>query len=231
MRLLFVRHGEPNYEKDCLTPTGVLQAKNCAKRLLRENIDEIYSSPMGRARQTAEETAKLLGKEVTVLDYMYEIWWGGEGIPEEGHLWTLGDMLTTDENFDYYTSDWKKHPFFEKNYCMEFYDKITGKIDEFLLSKGYKHDGRRFYCDTDENKNIAIFSHGGSGACAMSHILSLPLPYFASVFPYDFTSVIIIDLPVNKGSFVRPRMELFNDAAHIIGISDGLKLQQKVDKK
>ncbi|MBR6303181.1 MAG: histidine phosphatase family protein [Lachnospiraceae bacterium] len=231
MRLLFVRHGEPDYEKDCLTPTGVLQAKNCAKRLLRENIDEIYSSPMGRARQTAEETAKLLDKEVTVLDYMYEIWWGGEGIPEEGHLWTLGDMLTTDVNFDYYTSDWKKHPFFEKNYCMEFYNKITGKIDEFLLSYGYRHDGRRFYCDTDENKNIAIFSHGGSGACTMSHILSLPLPYFASVFPYDFTSVIIIELPVNKGSFVRPRMELFNDAAHIIGISDGLKLQQKVDKK
>ena len=36
MRLLLVRHGEPDYEKDCLTDLGIKQAEIVAKRLLDE---------------------------------------------------------------------------------------------------------------------------------------------------------------------------------------------------
>ena len=31
MRFLFIRHGEPDYINDCLTPTGRLQAEAAAK--------------------------------------------------------------------------------------------------------------------------------------------------------------------------------------------------------
>ena len=49
MRLLLVRHGDPDYEKDCLTGLGHRQAEVVARRLLSENIDEIFSSPPLRA--------------------------------------------------------------------------------------------------------------------------------------------------------------------------------------
>lgn len=49
-----MRHGEPNYEKDCLTQLGRVQARLAAERLLSEGISEVYSSPMGRAQQTAQ---------------------------------------------------------------------------------------------------------------------------------------------------------------------------------
>ena len=49
MRIIFVRHGEPNYEKDCLTPLGKLQAEAAAERLRDEGIDTVFSSPFGRA--------------------------------------------------------------------------------------------------------------------------------------------------------------------------------------
>ncbi len=35
MRIIFVRHGEPNYELDCLTETGKKQAEAAARRLER----------------------------------------------------------------------------------------------------------------------------------------------------------------------------------------------------
>ena len=53
MKLLFIRHGEPNYEKDCLTENGLVQAAHLAKRLERENITAAFHSPMGRAAETA----------------------------------------------------------------------------------------------------------------------------------------------------------------------------------
>ena len=227
MRLIFVRHGEPDYEHDCLTETGKKQAEACAHRLMREGIEAIYTSPMGRARQTAEYTAATLGLPITTLDFMHEISWGGPGIPLSGHPGTLGDWMIDEDDFDFYHAPWREHPYFRDNVALRYLDKIGADFDAFLQTKGYRHAGTRFLCETDQQQTIALFSHGGSGACVLSHLLGLPFPYMCSVLPYDFTSIIILDFPVVCGSYVHPRIALFNDAAHIEGLSSGLVLQQE----
>lgn len=226
MRIIFVRHGEPDYEKDCLTETGKKQAAAAAVRLEREGISEIYSSPNGRAAQTAGFTAERLGLPVETLDYMHEISWGGPGIPEEGHPWTLSDWMISREDFDFYHADWRQHPWFRDNVAVQYQDRLAAEFDALLLRQGYRHEGTRYLCETDRQKTIAVFSHGGSGACVLAHLLALPFPYVCTVMPYDFTSVIILEFPVRKGEYVHPRIELFNDCAHIRGLSDGIKFQQ-----
>jgi len=47
MRIVFVRHGHPNYEKDCLTELGHRQAAAAAERLRHEGVEKIYSSTCG----------------------------------------------------------------------------------------------------------------------------------------------------------------------------------------
>lgn len=229
MRIIFVRHGEPDYENDCLTKTGEKQAEAAAKRLEREGISEIYASPMGRAAQTAAFTAKRLNLPVQTLPYMHEISWGGPGIPEEGHPWTLGDWMIAQEDFDFYHADWRQHPYFKGNAAVQCLDEISARFDQLLLNHGYRHEGTRYLCETDQRKTFAVFSHGGSGSCVLSHLLALPFPYVCTVLPYEFTSVIILEFPVRKGEYVHPRIELFNDAAHTLNISSGLVFQQKAD--
>ena len=214
MRIVFVRHGEPDYARDCLTDTGKAQAAAAAERLLDEGISQIYASPCGRALQTANFTARRLGLPVVILDYMHEISWGGEGIPEEGHPWTLADRMIA-EGFDFFAQDWREHPYFRENVATAYYEKIAAKFDAFLAGHGYRREGARYFCAGGTDRTVALFSHGGSGACALARLLSLPFPYVASVMPYDFTSVIIVSLPVREGQYVRPRLELFNDCAHI----------------
>ena len=229
MRIIFVRHGEPNYEKDCLTETGKKQAAAAAVRLEREGIEEIYASPMGRAAETAAGTAERLGLPVRTLDYMHEISWGGPGIPQEGHPWTVSDWMISREDFDFYSADWRQHPYFRGNVAVQYLDEISARFDAFLRTQGYRHEGTRFLCETDRAKTIAVFSHGGSGACVLSHLLALPFPYVCTVLPYEFTSIIILEFPVRKGEYVHPRIELFNDAAHILNLSSGLRFQEKAD--
>ena len=214
MRIIFVRHGEPDYARDCLTDEGRRQAAAAAERLAGEGISEIYASPCGRAMETARYTARRLGLPVVTLDYMHEIAWGGEGVPHGGHPWTLGDCMLA-EGFDFSAGDWRAHPYFRDNVATEYYGRIAPQIDAFLAGFGYRHEGRRFFCAGGADRTVALFSHGGSGACALAHILALPFPYVASVLPYDFTSVIILDFPVNEGRYIFPRVELFNDCAHI----------------
>ena len=73
MKIVFIRHGDPNYDEDCLTELGHKQAKIAAQRLLSEGIEEIYSSPLGRARQTAQAFSEASGiKDIKILDFMQE---------------------------------------------------------------------------------------------------------------------------------------------------------------
>ena len=229
MRIILVRHGEPDYVHDCLTDAGKRQAAAAAERLAGEGITGIYASPCGRASETAAYTSARLGLPVTTLDYMHEIPWGGPGIPHGGHPWTLGDEMLA-EGFDFRARDWQAHPFFDGNIATEYYRQIAAKFDEFLAEHGYRHEERRFLCTAGTGETLAIFSHGGSGACVLAHLLNLPFPYVASVMPYDFTSIIILDFPVNEGAYIFPRIELFNDCAHIKRSAAGPALQQESEQ-
>ncbi len=215
MRLIMIRHGEPDYEKDCLTPAGKKQAEAVSLRLEREGISQIWSSPMGRALGTAEYTAKRLGLEVHVLDFMHEISWGGPGVPESGHPWTLSERMLAEENYDFLTMNWREHPYYRDNEATVSFDRVSACFDQFLAGQGYRHEGRHFLCGENTDRTVALFSHGGSGACVLAHMLSLPFPYVISVLSYDFTSVIILNFPDRPGQYVCPRLELFNDTAHL----------------
>ena len=57
MRLLLIRHGDPDYIHDTLTEKGEKEAELLADMISRQqHIDSIYVSPLGRARKTASYT-------------------------------------------------------------------------------------------------------------------------------------------------------------------------------
>ena len=62
MKLLLIRHGEPDYAHDCLTETGVREAEALAERIAPMDIDEYHVSTMGRALRTIEPTLRLAGR-------------------------------------------------------------------------------------------------------------------------------------------------------------------------
>ena len=74
MRLLIVRHGDPDYENDTLTQKGRREAALLAERLKKEDITALYTSPLGRAKDTCMYTARALGKVREVK----EKWWLAE---------------------------------------------------------------------------------------------------------------------------------------------------------
>ena len=60
MILYYVRHGDPIYDPNQLTPLGERQAEAVAKRLAVHGIDKIFASPSNRARQTAQPLCDLM---------------------------------------------------------------------------------------------------------------------------------------------------------------------------
>jgi probable phosphoglycerate mutase len=59
-----------------LGETGLAQAERVAERLAGQGIDALYTSPLERARMTAEPIARRLGREARVLEALNELEFG-----------------------------------------------------------------------------------------------------------------------------------------------------------
>ena len=219
MRLLMVRHGHPNYELDCLTPLGHLQAEAAAERLRNEKIDVIFASTCGRAVETAEHTASRYGQSVTQLPFMQEVSWSySDKLNEpEAHPWNLVDRMIL-EGKTLHNSNWRDIPPFQGNSICTNVDLIARGIDGWLETLGYTREGEYYRAGENTNKTVALFSHGGSSSAALAHILNLPFPYMIQVFRADFTSITVLNFPDTPGKLVTPVIELMNDCAHIRGL-------------
>ncbi len=219
MRIVFVRHGEPDYAHDCLTEVGRGQAKRAAERLREEGIGEIWSSPLGRARETAEETSALLGLPVRTLDFMREVEWGstdGSELYAGGHPWAIVDEMAR-QGLELNRADWRDSPYFRANRVVECVDRIERGIDEWLASFGYVREGAYYRLTREEGevRTVALFSHGGSSCAAMGHILGLTFPHACAMLHIDFTGITVLRLEGRTNGGALPRLELSNDARHI----------------
>ena len=53
MKLLIVRHGDPDYTIDSLTEKGWKEGEFLSEKLSKLDIKDFYVSPLGRAKDTA----------------------------------------------------------------------------------------------------------------------------------------------------------------------------------
>lgn len=220
MRIIFVRHGHPDYANDCLTELGKKQAEACAEKLVGEGISEIHSSSNGRALETASYSAKKLGLDIESHNFMREVRWGyldeGCELIDDGHPWNTAEVISCEADFDIAKDNWRSHKYFQGNKVTGSADAVGEGLADWLSGFGYSFlsDGR-LYCEDGSDKVVAVFSHGGSGAAMLAKLFNMPFPYACLIFAMNFTSISVIDIPNNKNSIVLPRIRRLNDDRHI----------------
>ena len=222
MIIHFVRHGHPNYQNDCLTELGKKQAEAAADRLRSCGIDKIFSSPKGRAMETASYTAKALDMEFSICEFMKELSWkslDGEPILANGHPWDAANLLAAD-GISLSDVNWRSKEPYSKSMILGRIDSVVTGFDQFLESFGYQREGEHYrVVGGNTDQTIALFSHAGSSSAVLSHLLNIPFSRFCGSFPIDFTSITTIRFSNKQGTLFCPKMILFNDAKHIQGIT------------
>lgn len=218
MILFYVRHGQPIYNPDSLTELGHQQAEVLVKRMAVCKPDKIYASSSPRAIQTAEPTAKLLGKNIEILDWCNELYaWNEftEYFTEDKKTWAFYHKETR-KLFDSpevrkLGREWYQYPGLEK------YEKgikrVQKETDAFMLQLGYQHDlERNRYIPVRPNDDrIALFAHQGFGEAFLSCLLDIPYPLFSMRFEMGHTGVTVIEF--EEQEVVVPRvLQLSNDS-------------------
>ena len=220
MLFFYIRHGDPIYNPDMLTPLGQEQAKAVSKRLSLFGIDRIFSSSSNRARQTAMPTCALMKKEMTVCDWANEghVWQEFTVVKENGNrIWGFQDEKTVELFNSKEMRDlgdaWYTHPTLHEGFKNGM-ERINREVDEFFLSLGYRHDRQngRFEVVFSNNERVALFAHQGFGMSFFSSVLDIPYPVFSTHFDMGHTGVSVVDFTEHNG-YVYPKiLQLSNDS-------------------
>ena len=221
MRIIFVRHGHPDYAHDCLTELGRQHAAAAALRLQDEGIEAIYSSTHGRAMETASHLADALHLPVTGCEFMREINWGsvdGEPLFADGHPWDTADRMVA-QGESLMNPDWQNSETFRRNRVVQCVEKVAAGTDAWLATLGYTREGLYYRAGKDTKRTIAAFGHGGASTAILAHLFNLPFPFVTSTMGPDYTGITIVELPDVEGALVKPRLEMLNDARHIRGLT------------
>jgi broad specificity phosphatase PhoE len=148
-KIFLMRHGEsknnvkhllnswPEVRKYSLTEKGRMQAQSAGEVLAQENIDLIVSSPIQRAKETAQIIAEATGAPIIEDERLRETDFGdfNEGDAEE---------------------IWKKYPDPLMRLHVDGSDGVESFTDEHKRIEAFLADLRRDHA----GKNIVVVSHG-----------------------------------------------------------------------
>lgn len=220
MKLYLIRHGDPNYKDNCLTPLGHLQAEALAERIEKSTLrpDAIYSSKYGRAYETAEHTANKLGMDITVLDFMHEITTGcPEDTPEQklAHSPWHGCGKDVLAGTNLASFDWQKSDVYEGTRFPEHYERISEGFKSWISEQGFEPEGLAYRCTKKNKQKVLIFSHGGTISCLLADILHTNPLHICNYFRLKCTSITRIDFPAKEGEIIMPTIDCIGDHSHM----------------
>ena len=217
MEIIIVRHCEPNYEIDSLTPKGWREAELLSDKLSKMEIDEWYCSPHGRAKDTASCTMKKVGQEAIVYDWLREF----KGTVKYDFLdkpircWDMLPSYWTKEEKYYSRDDWYKADLIQAGNTGAEYKWVTEEFDKFLAERGYVHESGCFRVEKANHKRIVFFCHFGVSCVLLAHLLGVsPYTFFQGFVmqPSSVTSVVTEEREEVIASF---RIRSYGDVSHL----------------
>ena len=219
MRILLIRHAEPDYSIDSITEKGKVEAELLSRRMIRYDIRDFYVSPLGRARDTAAYTLEKMGREATVLPWLKEFS-GRYPDPETGELrlaWDIKPRIWPE-----YPGVWNIHTFlenalFDEGDFRQVWQETVDGVDELMGYYGYVKDGPVWKCDRNTDDTIALFCHFGISMAVISRLTDISpfvLWHTTLSLPSSVTEVVTEERIRGEVAF---RMTRMGDITHLEG--------------
>ena len=219
MLLYIIRHGDPIYETDTLTERGFRQAEAVGKRMVDAKIDRIFTSPMGRARDTAAPACRMLGLDYTVEEWAHEI--------EDDRLTPYPDGVMKSVSF-IPESTFRENGNISLSYDDAFEctaisesnmrrarDIIEKGGRDFLERLGYREENGVYRILRPNDERIALFCHSNMERAWLSALLHIPLHLMWAGFEVTHTGVTVLEFRNRESGFTVPKCLCFSDMSHL----------------
>jgi probable phosphoglycerate mutase len=218
MRILIIRHGDPDYEHDTLTETGWKEAELLSEEISKLDIAAFYVSTLGRARDTASLTLKKMNRTGTEYEWLKEFpprIMRPDKTEQESITWDwLPQDWTTVE--DYFRRDlWDTTDIMKAGGVDVEYNRVIDNFDKLLAKHGYVRDGEYYRVEKPNRDTIAFFCHFGLECVLLSRLMNVSpmiLWHHTCAAPTSVTSLYTEERRKGIATF---RMNAFGDTSHL----------------
>lgn len=224
MKLLIIRHGDPDYAADSLTPKGWREAELLAARIATLPVAAYYVSPLGRAKDTAGCTLRLAGRTAEECGWLREFRPPVQrpDLPEGERRcawdWLPADWLSRPALLD--REHWQEEPCFESAGVGEEYRRVVDGFDALLARHGYVRDGLFYRAQRPNHDTICLFCHFGVECVMLSHLMNVSpmvLWHGAVAAPTSVTTLVTEERREGAAAF---RMTCFGDVSHLLAAGE-----------
>ncbi len=218
MRLLLVRHAEPDYSVDSLTERGWREAELLSRRLCRlRRVEGWFVSPLGRARDTATATLRRVGAEAEVLPWLQEF--RGRAVsPDTGKTripWDFPPRMVEQYPEMLSADRWLSALTFVGTDCAAVWQETRDGLAALLGRFGFVRSGTVWRCENNRRGTIVCFCHFGIAMAICADLLGMsPVALWQGMCmtPSSVTSLVTEERV--KGE-VWWRCEMMGDISHL----------------
>ena len=217
MKLLIIRHGDPNYALDTLTEKGWKEAALLTERMAAQDVKAYYVSPMGRAQDTASVTLKKVDRTAETLSWLkeFDVRIQDMTTGEPCLVWELrtGDWTRVPEFYD--KDKWCGVPVMKEHGVKERWDSICSGLDAVLEKHGYQREKNYYRAVQPNEDTIVFFCHYGVGCAMIAHLLGMSPMQLWYGFSMEPTAVTTIYLTQKQGNIAGAHVSEFGDLGHL----------------
>lgn len=216
MKILIIRHADPDYEHDSLTDVGFKEAEILKSRLLKENPKTIYLSPLGRAQRTAEPYLKATNKKGKTLPWLREFHAPvkyNDGKPTVP--WDIMPKYVNEHPTLLDNQLWCNTQLMKSGNVKKEYDRVIKGFDKILSEHGYERDGLYYKVNRSNSDTIMLFCHFGVECVILSHLMNCSPIALLQGFCAAPSSVTTIYTEEREQGYAHFRTASFGDISHL----------------
>lgn len=184
MKIILIRHGDPDNANDTLTMQGFKEINALADMYRDFDFKDAYCSPLTRAQLTAKAFLEPHKKGYITLEWLKEFTHYVR-VPYCNNLVQNWDFLPSyfTENKELYDNDkYLESEIMKSGNIKDFYKEVTDNFDELLSSYGYKREKNYYRVIKESRDTIIFFCHLGIMSVIMSHLMNIPYVVLIQTF-------------------------------------------------
>lgn len=220
MRLIFIRHGDPDYANDSLTEKGKREAQLLAKRVATwDNITDYYVSPLGRAQLTCKYSLDEIGRSAETLDWLREfpVFLDNPSTHEKTIPWDFYPEYWRNKPILFDKDNWQNFSLYEDTNLKEALENVNSGLDALLARYGVSRDGNIYRINKENDKTtLVLFCHLGVSYVCLGHLLGISPAVLWHTFYTAPTSLTIVDAEEREKGILNFRVQAMGDTSHLI---------------
>ncbi len=220
MKIMIIRHGDPDYPNNTLTKTGFIEAEALGDYYKDYKFKKVYCSPLNRAKFTCDgllQNNNFNKDDVKINDRLQEF---NYPITEpvlkiKKNSWDFfPDYFTNNKNL-YNNDTYLDDSIFKDSEIKNKYNEVIFNLDNILKEEGY-HRENGYYRVTKVNRDTIVFvCHLGMMNVLLSHLLNIPYVVLCQTFFCPPTGVTLLNSEERIKGIAQFRCEVYGDVSHL----------------